>query len=54
MDIKYDCFMSEYDAPHKSILEIEKLKLYNNSLKTKTVAIEKLYYNEIILTNKLK
>ena len=46
MDIKYDCFMSEYNAPHKSILEIEKFKLYDNSSETKTVAIEKLYYNK--------
>ena len=41
----YPCFMSEYNAPHKSILEIEKLKLLNNSKETKSVAIEKLFYN---------
>jgi site-specific DNA-adenine methylase len=40
----YDCFMSEYDAPFKSILEIEKRCTFsstNNSL----VKIEKLFYN---------
>ena len=47
----YPCFMSEYNAPHKSILEIEKFKLYNKSSETNdcyslTVAIEKLYYNK--------
>jgi len=42
----YDCFMSEYDAPFKSILEIEKrctLSSNNNSL----VKIEKLFYNKM-------
>lgn len=41
---KYTCFMSEYNAPHKSIYEIEKtvtLSASNNSLKK----VEKLYYN---------
>lgn len=40
----YTCFMSEYNAPHKSIYEIEKrctLSVSNNSLKKS----EKLYYN---------
>jgi site-specific DNA-adenine methylase len=41
----YDCFMSEYNAPFKSILEIEKRCTFssaNNSL----VKIEKLFYNK--------
>jgi len=38
--------MSEYNAPFKSILEIEKLKLMNNSQAKKSIAIEKLYINK--------
>ncbi len=44
---KYTCFMSEYNAPHKVIFEIEKIKLFNASLEERSVAIEKLYCNEI-------
>ena len=42
----YDCFMSEYDAPFKSILEIEKrctLSATDNSI----VKTEKLFYNKM-------
>ena len=42
----YTCFMSEYKAPFKSVLEIEKLKLMNNSQATKSITIEKLYINK--------
>jgi site-specific DNA-adenine methylase len=42
----YDCFMSEYDAPFKPVLEIEKrctLSATDNSI----VKIEKLFYNKM-------
>ena len=42
----YTCFMSEYNAPFKSILEIKKESLLNNSLKEKKFVIEKLFWNE--------
>ena len=43
----YTCFMSEYNAPFNSILEIRKESLLNNknSLKEKKFIIEKLFYN---------
>lgn len=50
----YTCFMSEYNAPHKCILEIKKasllnntLKERNNTLKERKFVIEKLFWNEI-------
>jgi 16S rRNA G966 N2-methylase RsmD len=42
----YDCFMSEYNAPFKSILEIKKIctmSATDNSI----VKIEKLFYNKM-------
>ena len=42
----YTCFMSEYNALFKSILEIKKESLLNNSLKEKKFVIEKLFWNE--------
>ena len=41
----YTCFMSEYNAPFKSIMEIEKLSLMNNTKAIKKVAFEKLFIN---------
>jgi len=38
--------MSEYNALFKSILEIKKESLLNNSLKEKKFVIEKLFWNE--------
>jgi len=37
--------MSEYNAPHKVIFEIDKLSLMNNSQEKKKVVKEKLYIN---------
>jgi len=45
IDNKYTCFMSEYNAPHKVIFEIDKLSLMNNSQEKKKVVKEKLYIN---------
>ena len=46
---KYTCFMSEYEAPHKCILEIKKAKLFKNSnIQERQYAIEKLYWNEVL------
>lgn len=42
----YTCFMSEYNTPFKSILEIKKESLLNNSSKEKKFVIEKLFWNE--------
>lgn len=43
----YTCFMSEYNAPFKSILEIKKESLFNNSnVDKKKFVIEKLFWNE--------
>ena len=42
----YTCFMSEYNAPFDSVLEIRKESLLNNSnLKERKYVIEKLYFN---------
>lgn len=41
----YTCFMSEYDAPFKSVMEIEKRSLMNNSKNSKKYTIEHLYIN---------
>ena len=43
---KYTCFMSEYNAPHKVLFEIDKLSLMNNSKEKKKVVKEKLYINQ--------
>ena len=44
----YACFMSEYNAPFDSVLEIKKESLLNNSnLKERKYVIEKLYWNKI-------
>jgi site-specific DNA-adenine methylase len=45
LDNKYTCFMSEYNAPHKVIFEIDKLSLMDNSQEKKKVVKEKLYIN---------
>jgi len=43
----YSCFMSEYNAPFDSVLEIKKESLLNNSnLKERKYVIEKLYWNK--------
>ena len=42
---KYTCFMSEYNAPHKVIFEIDKLSLLDNSKEKKKVVKEKLFWN---------
>ena len=44
----YTCFMSEYNAPFESVLEIRKESLMNNSnLNERKYVIEKLYWNKI-------
>ena len=44
----YDCFMSEYNAPFNSVLEIKKESLLNNTnLKERKFVLERLYYNKI-------
>ena len=42
---KYTCFMSEYNAPHKVIFEIDKFSLLDNSKEKRKVAKEKLFCN---------
>ena len=42
---KYTCFMSEYNAPHEVIFEIDKFSLLNNSKEKKKVVKEKLFWN---------
>lgn len=42
----YTCFMSEYNAPFKSILEIKKESLLDNSADKRKFVIEKLFWNE--------
>ena len=42
---KYTCFMSEYNAPHKVIFEIDKLSLLDDSKEKKKVVKEKLFWN---------
>lgn len=37
--------MSEYDAPHKVIFEIDKFSLLDNSKEKKKVVKEKLFWN---------
>jgi 16S rRNA G966 N2-methylase RsmD len=44
----YTCFMSEYNAPHKCILEIKKESLFNSNLEKRKFVIEKLFWNEIL------
>jgi len=45
LDNKYTCFMSEYNAPHEVIFEIDKLSLLNPKEK-KEIMQEKLYWNK--------
>jgi len=45
LDNKYTCFMSEYNAPHTVIFEIDKLSLMDNSKEKKKVVKEKLFWN---------
>jgi site-specific DNA-adenine methylase len=45
LDNKYTCFMSEYNAPHKVIFEIDKFSLLNNLKEKRVVAKEKLFWN---------
>jgi len=45
LDNKYTCFMSEYNAPHTVIFQIDKLSLLDNSKEKKKVAKEKLFWN---------
>ena len=42
----YTCFMSEYNAPFESVMEIEKRSLMKNSNNSKKYAIEQLYINQ--------
>ena len=42
----YTCFMSEYKAPFKSILEIKKTQLMHNSKEKRAYALEQLYINK--------
>jgi len=43
----YTCFMSEYNTPFKSILEIKKESLFKNAnVKKRKFVIEKLFWNE--------
>lgn len=42
----YDCFMSEYNAPFDSVLEIRKESLLNNSISERKYVIEKLFWNK--------
>jgi site-specific DNA-adenine methylase len=42
----YTCFMSEYNAPFESVLEIEKRSLLDNSNNSKKYALEQLYINK--------
>ena len=43
---KYACFLSEYNAPFSPILEIPKMKLFNNKgVEKREYAIEKLFWN---------
>ena len=42
----YTCFMSEYNAPFDSALEIKKTMLLNNTLAQKKYVIEKLFWNK--------
>ena len=44
--LPYLAFMSEYQTPFNSILEIKKVQLFNNSKVQRTYAIEKLFINQ--------
>ena len=41
----YDCFLSEYESPFVSILEIPKRRMYCKQIRNKKKAIEKLFIN---------
>ena len=43
----YTCFMSEYKAPFKSILELKKAKLMNSMKEERSYALEQLYINKV-------
>ena len=50
MDIKelpYTAFMSEYEAPFESILEIKKEQLLCNMKEKRTYILEKLFINHL-------
>ena len=43
---EYSCFLSEYNAPFSPILEIPKMKIFNNKgVEKREYAIEKLFWN---------
>mgnify|MGYP003334811400 FL=1 len=43
---EYSCFLSEYNAPFSPILEIPKMKMFNNKgVEKREYAIEKLFWN---------
>ena len=43
---EYTCFLSEYNAPFSPILEITKMKMFNNKgVEKREYAIEKLFWN---------
>ena len=45
LDNKYTCFMSEYNAPHSAIYEIDKTSLLDHSKEKRVVVKEKLFWN---------
>lgn len=45
LDNKYTCFMSEYNAPHSAIFEIDKISLLDHAKEKRVVAKEKLFWN---------
>ena len=42
----YTCFMSEYNTPFESVMEIKKRSLLDNSNNSKKYALEQLYINK--------
>ena len=44
--LKYDCFISEYNAPFEQIASFGKLALLNNTKAKRTTVAEKLYYHK--------
>lgn len=45
---QYTTFMSEYNAPFESILEIKKARLFDNSKEKRSYAVEKLFFNGVL------
>lgn len=45
LDSKYTCFMSEYNAPHKVLFEIDKISLLNGLAEKRKTVKEKLFWN---------